>query len=224
MKKLLFCLLALGVTFSSQAQSARVGLRAGLTFSSLYYPRDYNPEPYRPGFTLAVPVEFPLTRHWALQPELAFTTRGWRSEHVVYVNPRGKYVSRRIYSGYTTSLEIPVTFKYYVNSLRQGAYLLAGPMAEVWMYGAYRDDDDDFVRYNYAWQGSDRVRLGLALGVGYLWRQTKLPLYAELRFQDTWLGPGRREYAHVRGVTLSGGLWLPGGKAARPVKRSTRRR
>lgn len=104
---------------SLEAERARFGVHAGMTFSNVSAPRDITPS-NRAGVAAGLLAEFPLTSNLALQPEVTFVQRG------AVLASSGGFTVRTRYE----SLEIPVFAKL---KLAEGItpYVMAGPLAIV---------------------------------------------------------------------------------------------
>jgi len=138
---------------------AKFGIKGGVNFSNLYT-EDVDDENVLTGFNLGVFLEWPITSSLALQPEVAFTTKGAEDE---YNNPTtsGRVKFRLNY------IEVPVLLKFNVT---RNFNLHFGPYAAFLVDSKITNEDNNGnVNFEEAVNEDDlnKVDLGLAAGLGF---------------------------------------------------------
>ncbi len=143
MKKLLFFICALGMSFGAQAQSFSFGPKVGLNVSN-YTGGDIKSDALV-GAHLGGILNFGIGNVFSIQPEVLFSTQGAK------IDVNGQ--KREFKTSYVT---VPVLFKFKANS---GLYFEFGPQV-----GFKTSDDIPDQTFN---QFANNLDLAGALGVGF---------------------------------------------------------
>jgi hypothetical protein len=84
MNKLTFCcLLAAATTLNVAKGQTMIGIKGGLNLSSFNFSADslknqFNPNNLK-GYLFSIPIEIPIGKHWAIQTEIGFLQKGYKS-------------------------------------------------------------------------------------------------------------------------------------------------
>lgn len=161
--KFLFTMLfAVGMTFTSMAQSVSFGPRVGATFSKISISDGDGDEledelKYTPGLQVGAVANFAVGELLSIQPELLFIQKGFKiGDSDAYIKGTSNYI------------EVPVLAKITFGSEQLQGFVTGGPTAGYLMsgkssmkYGGTEASD------SYEFEDEDnRVELGASFGVG----------------------------------------------------------
>lgn len=166
MKKIILAV-ALLATLAVTAQETKItfGVKAGLNLSSANVERDYDTDVSSlAGFHVGGFANFKIDDKWALQPELLFSTQGFKE----YLNDGG-YIFDDKYK--LTYLNLPVSFQYAAASK---LHIEAGPQVDFLVSGKadgkYYDPMFDETQTQNNVDIKDRLKsiaFGFNVGAGY---------------------------------------------------------
>ena len=198
---LLFFLALLGTSFTSQAQMA-IGIHGGFLSSTATGDGDYDNVT---GYVIGIPLEISVGKAFAVQPEVNYLRRGYRTAEVF---------GTRFTSHYNV-LEVPLLFKLGYVSENFTVAGLAGPAFHYTLSGNLKtegvvDTDvkiefdepeyDDINRSNF--YGIAGAQFGLPVGIG------KLVLDGRYRFQLNDEDGSDNVEIRGRGVSATLGLMI----------------
>jgi hypothetical protein len=144
-------LAAIIITSTAYSQRVNFGIKGGLTVSNIQNENDiaYNASI---GFHTGILAHIHLTKQFALQPELVFSTSGAKYSNFIEGNANLKL-------GY---IQMPILFQYMFSN---GFRLEAGPQLSFLMYA--NKETSNFRKVDFK-NDLRPVDLGLAAGVGYV--------------------------------------------------------
>ncbi|MFK8102710.1 MAG: porin family protein [Saprospiraceae bacterium] len=184
MKKLVFALFAMTLTFTSFAQLS-VGVRGGVNFATQSISGDDASSLSLDGITglfIAIPVEIGITENFSVQPELTYLQKGSSfSFDILGFNTES--------STTLNYFELPVLAKYkFVKTDDLGVYAAAGPTfgyalggeSKVSIQGVEETTDFDFDAEEN--EDFNRFDLGLSLGAGVEYKAGPGSIVLDLRY------------------------------------------
>lgn len=159
------------VSFSIQAQDSiptRIGIKAGLNLSTLYA-ENVDDTKMLTGFNLGLFAKFPLSDHFAIQPELYYTMKGAEVKYNnTFVDGTARFNLNYI--------EVPVLL---VINITDFLNVHAGPYAAYLISGKAKNESNinlfDFEE-NLDTDDYNKFDLGIAVGVGLDFRAISLGL------------------------------------------------
>ena len=108
------------------------------------------------GFTMGVGADYEFNEHWAFQPGVMITSKGFK-----YKESGWKATARPIY------LDIPILAAYKFDITDNAKFVInAGPYLAIGMGGKYKEDGEDDVKIFKGDDGDKRFDLGLQWGLG----------------------------------------------------------
>lgn len=176
-----------------------IGQRLGASYTSILFQASLPEEQERvvdgaepwSGMATAVVVSVRLNEHFSLQPELAFTQRGWRAQW----HPRTTDRNDRLRMNY---LELPFLVRYAHGHGELRPFALAGLVFARGVGGydiIYRGRLRNGVELAYPWPMSfgDRPGSGqyvkydwaYTLGLGVSWKRERSEIFVDLRYQPS---------------------------------------
>lgn len=182
MKKyiLIICTIGLTVPIIAQNQKVKVGLKAGLNLASLTFDENELNSSDKTGFTGGFMVEIPMTKNFALQPELLYNQQGGKTS---FSDPdvNNSHYKSTIRLNY---LNIPVMLKYY---LMQGVSVQAGPQIGI-LLKANNKYQDNFLGYeNKESFNLKKYTTGIDTAVNFgLGYQFKDNFYTDIRYNISY--------------------------------------
>ncbi|WP_180336325.1 porin family protein [Pontibacter ramchanderi] len=161
-KFLLTLLFAVGMAFTSMAQSVSFGPRVGATFSKISLSEGEDDEmedeiKYNPGLQVGAVANFAISELVSIQPELLFMQKGFKiGDSDAYIKGKSNYI------------EVPVLAKITFGSEQVKGFVTGGPTAGYLVSGKssikYGDNE---VSESYEFEDEDnRMELGASFGVG----------------------------------------------------------
>jgi hypothetical protein len=155
---LLLCTLYTPAQAQVNKNIARVGIKGGVNFSSLYT-EDSQDSKMLAGFNVGLFSKVPITQHVALQPELYFTTKG---SEVTYNNTfvDGTARFKLSYIELPLLLAINVTDNFNIHAGPYAAYLVSGKATNESNVNLF-DFEDNINADDY-----NRFDAGIAVGAG----------------------------------------------------------
>ena len=148
MKTIICAILCLTITGIAKAQHASFGLKGGLNISNIHNSNGtyYNPAA---GVHAGGLVHIHLTKHWAVQPELVFSTQG------------AKFRNAGTETNYNLSyVNVPVLAQYmFANGFR----VQAGPQVGFLVHAASRNNE----LKQHTMDDYNKVDLALSAGASY---------------------------------------------------------
>jgi len=133
MKSLMVCTALLGTTFLAKAQTWHFGPKFDVNYSSMTGEGIKNK--FSPGFQLGGFVEYNITKHWAIQPELLYSWNSYKKSSdflTYYINSGRSAAGNNVNLG---AVSVPLLVRYNINSILS---VLAGPQ---YSYKVYDDED-----------------------------------------------------------------------------------
>ncbi|MEO8588575.1 MAG: outer membrane beta-barrel protein [Flavobacteriales bacterium] len=184
---------------AQEPRSARflIGQRLGLSSTSMRFSAALAEEQQRVeegaepliGVSTAVTVLIPLGQHFSLQPELAFTQRGWRCQW----QPRPSYKNDILRMNYA---ELPLLARYSSRSGKFRPFALVGGVPAVGVGGydlVRRDVLGNGQEFAFQWPvsfGSEpeqgdyaRFDFALLIGGGLSWKREQSEFFLDVRYQ-----------------------------------------
>jgi hypothetical protein len=168
MKKVL-CILAIAVLAASGrlcAQSFQLGIRGGgnlTTFTSSSSNSAYNSYSFQAGWNLGVFTNFWLGNHFAIAPEVDYTTAGAQIKTTTSENNQNVYVNNQLHLAYVS---IPVMAKVRFTG---GFYLETGPEINFNVSGGSYENESvkNFTNSaEFAWGAGLGYQSPFGLGIG----------------------------------------------------------
>ena len=199
-----------------------IGQRAGVSYASIVYTASLPEEQDRvnsdseplKGLASALVVNIRLNDRFSLQPELAYTQRGWRSQW--YPRPSIKNDVLRM-----NYLELPVLVRYSPFAGKWQPFVLVGPVVGrgVGGFDIATIDSPVFGEYSFPWQmtfGDDPESqyelydIALLAGAGVLYRTKRTEVFVDLRYQSsvTDFVPAGNMVQYSDDITAKHRVWL----------------
>ncbi len=183
MKKLVFALFAMTLTFTSFAQLS-VGVRAGVNFANQTFEAEglsISPDGLT-GLYVSIPVEIGISDKFSVQPELTYLQKGSSTKFDVL----GFSTESTVTYNY---LELPILAKYkFVKTDDLGVYAAAGPSfgyalggeSKVSLQGVEETTDIDFGKEEF--EDFNRLDVALNFGAGVEYQAGPGKLVLDLRY------------------------------------------
>lgn len=143
------------------------------------------------GFTAGTMVRIPFGEHLSLQPEIAYTQRGWQCQW----HPRPSVRNDLMRMNY---LELPLLARYEYGSRKLRGFLLAGPVFGRGLGGfdiATRGDQGNGNTFSFDWYmsfadgleygGYKRYDFAVAVGAGVAWKVGRSEVFFDFRYQHS---------------------------------------
>ena len=163
-------------TVTAQTEKVKLGVKAGLNISSLTSNENELQSSDKTGFSAGVMAEIPLTKNFAIQPELTYSQQGMKFSYsdADVVNSHYKSTIQLNY------INIPVMLKYYVV---KGLSVQAGPQIGILLKANNKYQDnflgyDNHEKFNLA-DYANGIDTSVNFGLGY---QFKDKFYTDLRY------------------------------------------
>ncbi|GAA4455761.1 hypothetical protein GCM10023189_23990 [Nibrella saemangeumensis] len=210
-------------SLQTKAQN-RIGLRSGINWSQKRYlhtsiQKDIIGEqvPFVMGWNIGIPLEFRLSKHFALQPEATLVSKSFQTNGQTFsIAPPHENISYYLLTVRRTSLEVPILLKYYISNSSRGLYILAGPSLEWFLrqkdqYLTFPIPPGDNIYQVFKTSNIfDRFKIGYGFGLGFTEQLGTTPIFGEIRYQTSWIDPSRQHrYDSNTSFTVSIGVMLP---------------
>ncbi len=108
-----------GTSYSAFAQGVSIGAKGGINIASAASKNINTKQGYLVGFNTAIPVEIGISKNFAIQPELAFSQKGYGTDYGII----GSSTYRLIF----TYIEMPVLLKGGIGGDGLKVNFFAGP-------------------------------------------------------------------------------------------------
>ena len=200
-----------------------IGQRVGVSYASIAYTASLAEEQERvvdgaeplEGLSTALVVNIRLGDHFSLQPEVAYTQRGWRSQW--YPRPTtGNDLLRMNY------LELPLLLRYAPFKGKWKPFVLTGPVAGRAVGGVHLVSIDspflgpisftEHLSFGDSPSDGDYELFDLALlaGAGLVYKQGRAELFVDLRYQSsvTDFVPSGNHVQYSDDVTAKHRVWI----------------
>lgn len=209
------CSLAFLAFFSTSLHAqVRVGVRAGVHWSTILNRSATADNAFLPGFLVAIPVQIPLVNRWSLRVEPSLIQKGWRSK-VDYTVPGQPAGTGKLVLRYEEA-EVPVLLSYRKKPGNRLAYYgLIGPGFAYALGGRLNISDGNTTILSDKLRFEDRVQISILAGGGVEIPMGSLTGFLDARYQygqypATLRSADAKEVMH--GFTISVGCWLPSKK------------
>ncbi|MFC5409621.1 porin family protein [Larkinella bovis] len=210
----LFTVLSVALSFPLYAQ-LQIGVRAGVHASSVNHRKGAVADPKLvPGYAIAVPVQIPFEKRWAIRVEPTLIQKGWQSK-ADYTTDLGQPAGtgRMVVRYHVVELPLLVSFRQKTGD-RVSWYGLAGPSVGYVLGGNLRLTNGKTEIFKDKMQLARRIETGIWVGGGVELPFGNRTAFVDARYQ---YGVGKapwplraaasREATH--GFTVSVGCWLP---------------